>query len=430
MESLATLNDDKIRQLYLPRIIDSEIKEMLEVFGAVQISGCKWCGKTWTGVAHSRSSIHIGDPKSFALAESNPKIALDGEEPRLIDEWQDVPALWDLARHNIDFSKKRGRYIFTGSVAPPQKSIRHSGAGRFAPIKMRSMTLFESRDSNGSTSLRKLFKGEIPTSALSKIGYEETIDLICKGGWPARLEIDDKKALLMPKKYLEKIINYDFSKIDGIKRNPSIMKRVLRSLARNNATEARIATLANDVHDADRPLSTNAATDYLDALKKIFVIEEQEAWLPDIRSKTRMRTSPKRHFTDPSIAVAALKIGPEALLRDVETAGFMFESLCYRDLCVYSAPFNGSVYHYRDGDNLEVDMIIEAEDGKWAAIETKLGFIKVNEGAANLLRLRDKIVAGGGTEPVFMMVICATAMSSYVRKEDGIFVVPPDLLGP
>jgi len=431
MEDSVTLKDNEIRKLYLPRVVDSEIKEKLEVFGAVQISGCKWCGKSWTGVAHSRSSIFIGEKKNRGLAETDPEIALRGEEPRLVDEWQDVPALWDTARHNIDFSNRRGMYIFTGSVTPPLKQTSHSGVGRFAPVKMRTMSLFESGDSNGAVSLSGLFHGEKLVASRSKAGYEKIINLICRGGWPAGLKLGVDKAILIPKTYVDMIINYDFSQIDGVKRNPATVRRVLRSLARNNATEARVSILANDVQEAEAPLSPITANQYLDVLKKIFIIEEQDSWLPEIRSKTRMRRAPKRHFSDPSLAVAALRIGPQALLSDTETAGFLFESLCFRDLCIYSAPFMGNVYYYRDSSNLEVDAIIEAEDGKWAAIEIKLGYSKVEEGAADLIRMRDKITADGDMpEPVFMMVLCGTAMSSYVRKEDGIFVVPIDCLGP
>jgi len=431
MEDPVTLSDDEIRKLYLPRVVDSEIKVMLEAFGAVQISGCKWCGKSWTGVAHSRSSIFIGEKKNRGLAETDTEIALRGEEPRLVDEWQDVPALWDTARHNIDFSNRKGMYIFTGSVAPPLKKTSHSGVGRFAPVKMRTMSLFESGDSNGAVSLYGLFRGEKLVASRSEAGYEKIINLICRGGWPAGLKLDPDKAILIPKTYVEMIINYDFSQIDGVKRNPATVRRVLRSLARNNATEARVSVLANDVQEAEAPMSPITANRYLDVLKNIFVIEEQDSWLPEMRSKTRMRRAPKRHFTDPSLAVAALRMGPQAVLNDPDTAGFFFESLCYRDLCIYSAPFMGNIYHYRDENGLEVDAILEADDGKWAAIEIKLGLSKVEEAAANLNSLRDKITAGGEvTEPVFMMVICGTAMSSYVRKEDGIYVVPIDCLGP
>ncbi|MDR1405183.1 MAG: ATP-binding protein [Candidatus Methanoplasma sp.] len=425
------LNLSDIRRRYIPRVVDPEIPKMLELFGAVLISGCKWCGKSWTGVIHSESCIFIGDPKNRGLAETDPDIALRGKEPRLVDEWQDVPVLWDTARHNMDLSGRRGMYIFTGSVTPPLGLTAHSGVGRFAPVKMRPMSLYESGDSNGAVSLSGLFRGEKPPAAVSGTGYEGIVKLICRGGWPAGVGLDIDKAMLIPKVYLDMIINYDFSVMNGVRRNPATVRRILRSLARNNATEARVSVLANDVQDADMPMSTATADGYLNILKNVFIIEEQEPWLPDVRSKTRLRRSPKRHFTDPSLAAAALKMGPEALLRDVETAGFLFKSLCYRDLCVYSAPFMGNVYCYRDSNDLEVDAIIEADDGRWAAIEIKLGFRRVDEAAANLIRLRDKIVSKGGVrEPAFMMIICATAMSSYVRREDGIYVVPIDCLGP
>jgi len=428
MKHSGTLNWDKMCELYLPRVVDEEIDEMLSIFGAVYISGCKWCGKTWTGIAHSRSSLFLGDPKNRILAKTDLDLALEGEEPRLVDEWQDVPDTWDLARHNIDILNRRGMYIFTGSVTPPAESKRHSGTGRFAPIKMRPMSLFESKDSNGSASLSKLFEGEKPPTSKSNAGYAEVVNFICRGGWPAGLGIDDKKAMSIPSKYVDMIVNYDFTETDGIKRNPKTVKRILRSLARNNATEARISVLANDLTDDNVPMSAVTAKNYLDALSRLFIIEEQYAWLPEVRSKTRMRTAPKRHFVDPSLAVAALKIDRKALINDVETVGFLFESLCYRDLCIYSEPFGGSVYHYRDENGLEVDAILEYKD-KWAAVEVKVGHYKVDEAAANLIRLREKMVAGGVPEPAFLMVICATTQTSYVRK-DGVYVVPIDCLGP
>ena len=430
------LDEATIRSLYRPRVADPEIKKMLEVFGAVHISGCKWCGKTWTGIAHSNSSILIGKRKIRELAEADPEVALEGEEPRLVDEWQDVPELWDTARYNIDFSSRKGMYIFTGSVSPPKESTKHSGTGRFAPLKMRPMSLFESGDSNGSVSLAKLFRGEKLTSSVSKIGYKETVNLICRGGWPAGIELDTDKAMLIPRGYVDMIINYDFSKIDGVKRNPSTVRRILRSLARNNATEARISVLANDIKDADKAMSVITAEAYLNALKGIFVIEEQDGWVPEIRSKIRMRTSPKRHFVDPSLAAAALGISSDALLMDAETAGFMYESLCYRDLCTYAAPFSGKVYHYRDDNGLEVDAIIETADGRWAGVEMKMGYSKVEEGAKNLISLRDKIRRENEEgkkkvpDPEFLMVLCATVTSSHVRKQDGVLVVPTDCLGP
>jgi Predicted ATPase (AAA+ superfamily) len=417
-----------MRELYLPRVVDEEIDYMLSIFGAVYISGCKWCGKTWTGIAHSKSSLFLGDPKNRALADADLDLALEGEEPRLVDEWQDVPDTWDLARHNIDILNRRGMYIFTGSVTPPAGSKRHSGTGRFAPVKMRPMSLFESKDSSGSVSLSRLFDKERPPRSISNSGYVEIVNLICRGGWPAGLCLDDLKAISIPSKYVDMIANYDFTETDGIRRNPKTVKRILRSLARNNATEARISVLANDLTDDSVPMSPITAKSYLDALSRLFIIEEQYAWLPEVRSKTRMRTAPKRHFVDPSLAIAALKMSRETLINDVETVGLLFESLCYRDLCIYSERFGGSVYYYRDENGLEVDAIIEGM-GKWAAVEVKVGHSKVDEAATNLLRLREKMVAGGVLEPAFLMVICATTQISYVRK-DGVYVVPIDCLGP
>lgn len=417
-----------IRKLYRPRIIDPMISDLLRIMGGVQINGCKWCGKTWTGVYHSNSSAFIGTESNRKLAEMDPELILKGETPRLIDEWQDVPDLKDVARMNIDLSNKKGMYIFTGSSVPRQTSASHSGTGRFANITMRPMSLFESGDSNGSVSLSGLFNGNTAVSSLSKMDYATAVHLICKGGWPGGLGMSGRDALKIPRLYCGSLIHSDFSQIDGIKRNPDTMKRLLASLARNNATAAGTSVLAADMAKGDAPVSEQTVRSYTDILKRVFVIEEQNAWLPSLRSKKRMRTSPKVHFTDPSLAAACMEAGTDALLNDPNTAGFLFESLCYRDLSVYSSAFGGRVSYYLDNSGLEVDSVVEYGDGRWGAVEVKMGYKETDRAAANLLRLKNKLT-GEAPEPSFMMVLCATGGAAY-KRDDGVLVVPADCLGP
>jgi len=428
MAETIEIPDEEIRKQYRPRIIDSRISQLLRVTGGINITGCKWCGKSWTGRYHSKSSAFIGTETARKVAKMDPGLVLRGEEPRLIDEWQDVPNLWDVARMNMDFSARKGMYIFTGSSVLLRKSTSHTGTGRFAPLMMRPMTLFESGDSNGSVSLSDLFEGKATVSSLSGMGYETAVRLICRGGWPAGLNMDYSDALLIPQLYSESLIKSDLSRLDDVKRDQGTMRGILCSLARNNATTAKIPVLAADVAEEGRPVSKQTVSDYLDALRRVFVIEEQPAWVPSIRSSKRMRTSPKRHFTDPSLAVACMGASPAMIMNDPNTAGFLFESLCYRDLSVYSSAFGGRVKHYRDDSDLEVDSIVEHADGRWGAVEVKMGYGEADKAASDLLRLKDKL-AGETTEPSFLMVLCATGGAAYMRK-DGVAVVPADCLGP
>lgn len=428
MNEIKEIPDEEIRKQYRPRIIDSQLSQLLRVMGGVRINGCKWCGKSWTGVKHSRSSAYIGIESVRKVAEMDPELVLQGEEPRLIDEWQDVPNLWDVARMRMDFTTRKGMYIFTGSSLPRKKRTSHSGTGRFATLTMRPMSLFESGDSSGSVSLLGLFEMGATVPSMSEMNYEAAVKLICRGGWPGVMNMDYDDALLTPQLYMESLINSDISRIDDVERNPDIMRNLLRSLARNNATTAKISVLAADMAKEDRAVSEQTVSDYLDVLKRLFVIEEQSAWTPSLRSRKRMRTSPKRHFTDPSLAVACLGAGPAMILNDPNTAGFLFESLCYRDLSVYSSVFGGHVFHYRDNSDLEVDSIVEHRDGRWGAIEVKMGYNETDKAAANLLRLKKKL-ADEAQAPSFLMVLCATGGAAYMRK-DGVAVVPIDCLGP
>jgi predicted AAA+ superfamily ATPase len=346
-----------------------------------------------------------------------------------VDEWQDVPKLWDLARRNIDLGNKKGMYIFTGSSVPPFGKTYHTGIGRFARLRMRPMSLYESGNSNGAVKLSELFDTGKAVNALSSMNYPKILNLICRGGWPGSLELDDTRAIDTSYDYIDSVITMDTSRVDGKKRSNTIMELILGSLARNNATSVSIPTITADISGTGGKISDQTARSYIDVLKKLFVIEEQDAWHPSIRSRTRIRTSPVRHFSDPSLAAATLGARPDVLMKDLRTAGFLFESLCYRDLSVYASAIGGRVFHYRDDSDLEVDMVIQLDDGRWGAAEVKLGTFDFDKAASNLIRMKNKMVASGAAEPSFLMTLNATGGGSYMRP-DGIAEVPIDCLGP
>ena len=418
---------ERVASEYRPRVIDDRVSVLLAAFGGLLIAGPKWCGKSWTGIHHSKSVFFVGDEDSAALAALDPSLALDGEQPRLIDEWQDVPKLWDIARRNVDLSGKKGAYLFTGSTIPPQKRTLHSGTGRFARIRMRPLSLFESGDSSGSVSISSLFSGNDIKNTKSDMDYRKIVGLICRGGWPASVGMDEQTALEIPLMYIESVIDSDLYRLDGKERDKTLLKLVLESLARNNATSAKLSVISNDISENGGKVSDSTILDYVNAYKRIYVIEEQKAWTTSLRSRSRIRTSSKKHFTDPSLAAAVLGATPNILVRDVRTAGLLFESLCYRDLCVYASALKGSVYHYRDNTDLEVDDIIELSDGRWGAIEVKLGTSEFDKAAKNLLALKKKV--DNGKAPSFLMILSASGGLAYTR-EDGVLVVPVDLLGP
>ena len=419
----------EVRNFYRPRIIDQLIKEKLSAFGGVQITGPKSCGKSWTGVFHSNSYMFLGEEEINNSVELNPQAALEGEYPHLVDEWQDIPKLWDIARRNIDFKNKKGMYIFTGSTQIPYEKTFHTGIGRFARLQMRTMSLFESGDSNGAVSLSKLFDSGRTDVASSNLDFKKAVNLICRGGWPGALEVDEKEAFRTSYDYIESLKKVDTSRVDGVRRSSTVMGLVLRSLARNNATSASVPTIAADIRSAGEDISEQTVRSYIEVLKKLFVIEEQEAWHPYVRSKTRIRKTGVRHFIDPSLAAAALGASPNILLKDTKTAGFLFESLCYRDLSAYALASRGRVFHYRDGADLEVDAIVQTEDGRWGAAEVKLGTFEFEKAASNLTRVKDKMVAAGAEEPSFLMIISATGRVAHTRP-DGIVEAPIDCLGP
>ncbi|MDR3206101.1 MAG: DUF4143 domain-containing protein [Candidatus Methanoplasma sp.] len=422
-------SSEEIHNLYRPRIIDSCISEKLRAFGGVLITGPRSCGKSWTGINHSRSATFMGDEDANRSVALNPQSALEGEYPHLVDEWQDVPKLWDVARRNIDLAHKKGMYVFTGSSVPPLERTSHTGIGRFARMHMRTMSLFESGDSSGSVRLSALFDAGRADNAPSKMDYQQAVRLICRGGWPGALGIDDDAAIGMSYDYINSVIDLDMSRVDGKRRSRTTAELMLRSLARNNASSASISTIGADVQRAGTKISDITVNSYLEVFRKLFIIEEQTAWHPSLRSRTRIRTSPKRHFTDPSLAAAALGARPKMLLKDAKTAGLLFESLCYRDLCVYASASGGRVFHYRDNSDLEVDAVIQLDDGRWGAAEVKLGTFEFEKAAVNLIRMKKKMVAAGAEEPSFLMILSASGGGAHTRA-DGVAEVPIDCLGP
>ncbi|MDR0523595.1 MAG: DUF4143 domain-containing protein [Candidatus Methanoplasma sp.] len=417
-----------VEDRYRGRIVDARIEAALKTFGGVLITGPKWCGKSWTGLHHSASSLFADDPVTRERAMLYPNDLLSAPRPLLVDEWQNAPVLWDAARRMIDFSDERGMFIFTGSVTPPAEAAVHTGTGRFARIAMRPMSLYESGHSGGSVSVSRMFDGSDPVRGLSACDTGGVMILACRGGWPSGIALGDREALSIPMDYVRGIIETDMGGIYGERWLSRNIDKMLRSLARNNATEARASTLVADMASEGDGLTADTVSKYLDILRRMFVISEQDAWSPGLRSRGRVRTSPKRHFIDPSLAAAALGATPEGLRRDPRTAGFLFETLCYRDLCVYMEGISGKVRHYRDNAGLEIDFILELPDGRWAAVEAKMGAHDHDKAAASLLRLRDKVSEDAG-DPAFLMILTAYGGAAHMRG-DGVATVPIDCLGP
>ncbi|GHU89751.1 ATPase AAA [Spirochaetia bacterium] len=415
---------------YRPRLIDAELKASLKAFGGVLLTGPKMCGKTWAGINQAASSIFIDEEDNIRRASLTPELVLEGDSPRLVDEWQVVPHLWDKARRIIDRVHRPGRFIFTGSAVPVLEKTLHSGVGRFVNLQMRPMSLFESGDSTGTVSLASLFEGKKIEPVPSSLDFSKAVYLICRGGWPAALWVSEEAALSIPRGYLSMIIESDISRVDGVHRSPDKVRLFLRSLARNNATMAGASVLIKDMseHEGNGGISADSVDSYLNALKQIFIIDEQQAWMPSLRSKTRIRSSPKRHFIDPSLAAAAMEASPDILLRDPKTAGFLFESLCYRDLQVYTTALHGKVYHYRDEKGLEADAVIQLDNGNWAGVEVKLGDFEFDSAAKHLLELKRKM-ADQNDQCSFLLILTATGGAAYTR-DDGVHVAPLDCLKP
>lgn len=417
------------KQNYLPRIIDSKIEAYLKTFGAVCIEGPKWCGKTWTASCHSNSRIFIGDPagnfQNRKLAEISPALVLDGEKPRLIDEWQEVPPIWDAVRYQVDQSSRKGQYILTGSATPNHKGILHSGAGRIARLRMRPMSLYESGDSSGTVSLEKLCYDELMPAMTGEVDLKNLIGLIIRGGWPGSIHVPAEQAALLPAEYLNAVIDDDVYRIDGIKRNSTKMRLLLRSLARNESTTATNRTLKNDIKEVDdEDMDAETVKEYLDIFERLFITDNQPPFSIGIRSSVRVKQTVKRHFCDPSLACALLKATPTRLLGDLETLGFLFEALCERDLRIYAESFGGTLYHYQDYQGREIDAVIELPDSQWCAFEIKLGANQIDAAAKNLLEIKRAFDNDPkGKSPSVLCVLCGMANAAY-RRPDGVYVVP------
>lgn len=411
---------------YLSRLCDAEIIEALQATGAVLIEGAKWCGKTSSASNISRSKLYMQDPDSAVankvLADTKPSLLLKGDTPRLIDEWQVAPVLWDAVRFEVDRRKATGQFILTGSAVPSDNTTAHTGTGRISRILMRPMSLFESLESNGTVSLRSLFDGELNIASVSNITIDQIAFAICRGGWPASINKQGNAALRMARDYVEAVINYDVSRVDDIDKNPDRVRLLLRSLARNVGTMATFQTIKSDMEANDATISEKTISTYINALRRIYVVEDLPAWLPSLRSKTAIRTTAKRHFVDPSIAIAVMRTNPEGILNDFEYFGFLFEALCTRDVRIYAQANDGDVFHYRDKTGLESDLIVRLRNGRWAAIEVKLGNKQIEDAAQNLLKLKERIDEEQMGEVAFLMVI--TGGQYAYRRDDGVLVVP------
>ena len=420
------------KKKYLKRLGDEELRLALAFSGAVLIEGAKWCGKTSTAQQAANSVIFLQDPDQsasyLALADTKPSLLLSGTTPKLIDEWQMAPVLWDAVRFEVDKRNELGQFILTGSAVPNDNVTAHTGTGRISRMKMRPMSLFESNESNGSISFGALFSGQLQVSeSMSELSIEQIAFVICRGGWPASLQLEGNAALRMANAYIESVINHDVSEVDSIEKNPERVRLLLRSLARNIATTANYTTIIEDLEATDKSISDKTVSTYVNALKRIFVVEDLPAWQPSIRSKTAIRTSNKRHFVDPSIATAVMRIDPEGILKDFEYFGFLFESLCTRDVRIYAQANDGDVFHYRDKSGLESDLIVRLRNGKWAAIEVKLGQKQIEEAASNLLAIAEKIDTEKMGTPAFLMVL--TGGQFAYQRTDGVWVVPIGCLG-
>ncbi len=410
---------------YISRISDVYLQNLLESSGAVLIEGAKWCGKTQSSLQAANSAVFMQDPDVgpgyLAMADTKPSLLLDGEVPLLLDEWQMAPVLWDAVRFAVDKRGKMGQFILTGSSKPNDNLISHSGTGRIARMLMRPMSLFESSESNGTVSLRELFDGNTEVSARSTLTIEQIAHSISRGGWPVAI-LSKKQSPRIAMNYVDAVINMDINQVDGIEKDPEKVRLLVQSLARNISTMATAKTIMDDIKANHSSITDKTLNSYLNALRRIFVIEDIPAWQPLLRSKTAIRTANKRQFVDPSIAAAVLRTDSNGILKDFETFGFLFESLCTRDLRVYAQVSDGEVFHYRDKLELESDIIVKLYDGRWAAIEIKLGVKQIEEAAANLIKLSQKIDTEKMNKPAFLMVL--TGGQFAYKRADGVLVVP------
>ena len=415
---------------YRKRIADAILLRKLEGKGAVLIEGPKWCGKTTTAEQIAASVLYMDDPQTkeqnITMAGLNPKRLLVGETPRLIDEWQLAPKLWDAVRFEVDHRHELGQFVLTGSAVPADtKEITHSGTGRFTWLTMRPMSLYESGDSTGEVSLRELFGSPEAIDGTAAIDLDRLAFLICRGGWPQAVDLRDEIALDQAMDYYDAVVHSDINRADGVSKNPERVKRLMRSLARNQGQQIANTVIAEDIKANDgTTIEDETVASYISALKKIFVVEDMPAWNPNLRSKTAIRSADTRYYVDPSIAVAAIGAGPNDLIGDLKTMGFLFETLCVRDLRVFADALNGEVYHYRDKNGLECDAVVHLRNGSYGLIEIKLGGDKlIEEGAESLKALCDKIDPEKMKNPAFLMVLTGLGDFAY-RREDGVYVVP------
>ncbi len=414
---------------YKPRVVDSELVQRLSSAGAVVIEGPKFCGKTVTAKEVAASWVLLDtDVRAQQALAADPSLVLIGAVPRLLDEWQVEPSLWNLVRHEVDNRALPGQFILTGSSLPNDDIRRHAGAGRFSVLRMRPMSLFETGQSNGSVSLKELMGGNVGKAGDSGITREVIAERIVVGGWPAHQDMSLQGSTRAARDYLKQIREVDIARTTGGKRDPIKLDRFLRSFARNISTEAAITVLAADTGGSDGAISRNTISEYMEVLQRLMIIENQPAWPAHLRSRAILRMAPKRHFVDPSLAVAALSGSVKRLLDDPELMGLLFESLIIRDLRVFSQPLDGEVFHYRDNNGIEVDAIVQLADGRWGAFEVKLGLGSIDRAAENLLRFEKLIDVGMSGTPSVMGVICGTGFA--YRRPDGVAVIPIGTLGP
>ncbi|MCI6101199.1 MAG: DUF4143 domain-containing protein [Selenomonas sp.] len=420
---------------YRPRVMDNIIENHLQAFGAVCIEGPKWCGKTWTSRKHSNSQIMIGDPagnfQNRRLAQMDPSLVLPGETPRLIDEWQEVPGIWDAVRSEVDVRGKKGQFVLTGSSTPQRKGVMHSGAGRITPLRLRTMTLFETGDSDGSVSLSDLFRGELASRMTGDVALKTIAECIVRGGWPASLDVPTAQAGLLPLRYLDAILEDGANRLDGVQRDSSKMLKLLQSLARNESTTVSNKTLRRDIRDADgTDISDPTILSYLDVFRRLFVVDDQPPFSPNVRSSVRVKQMAKHHLADPSLSCALLGMNAEGLMGDLNTLGFLFEALCEHDLRIYAEVFGGKLFHYQDYQEKEIDAVVEAPNGEWGAFEIKLGANQIDAAAKSLLAIRKSIAKDEkGRMPKFLCVLCGLSNAAYLRP-DGVMVVPLTSLRP
>lgn len=415
---------------YKQRLADEMLAESLTYKGAILIEGPKWCGKTTTAEQHAKSILYMDSPanleSNLQMAAIDPSLLLNGETPRLIDEWQLAPKLWDAVRFDVDHRHAVGQFMLTGSAVPvSEDDMHHSGTGRFTWLKMRPMSLWESGESNGSVSLSRLFESPEKIAAVNNLKIADIAFLICRGGWPVAATLQGKAALAQAFDYVDAVVKKDISRVDGVRRSASVARQLMRSYARNQGSQASVGTILADMtSNADNEVSDKTIGSYIEALRKIFVIEDSEAWNPNLRSKTAVRTANTRYFIDPSVGTAILGLGPDDLLKDLNTMGLFFETLCVRDLRVYADALDGQVYHFRDKNGLECDAVVHLRNGHYGLIEVKLGGDGlVESGAKNLLTLASRIDTDKMPAPSFLMVLTGTGPFAY-RRPDGVYVVP------